>query len=210
MDLIRPAQKIVKPDDAMRVFSNLSSLLNLGAAEGLARRYFVVNGFDGALTMLGLATGFYISDQTSPAVMFDACLGAAVALFMSGSSSAYISEAAEKRRELSQLEQSMLVTLDETQHGDAARKTPMIIAAINGLSPLLISLLIIAPLFMARAGWLSPSFALPVMLGLALLLIFALGVFLGKISGRFWLYAGMRALSIALLTVVLIYLLKLW
>lgn len=193
----------------MRLFSNLTSLLNLGAAQGLARRYFVVNGFDGALTMLGLATGFYISDQTSPAVMLDACLGAAVALFMSGSSSAYISEAAEKRRELSQLEQSMLVTLDNTQHGDAARKTPMIIAAINGLSPLLISLLIIAPLFMARAGWLAASLALPAMLAVALLLIFALGVFLGNISGRFWLYAGLRALGIALLTIALIYLLKL-
>ena len=142
--------------------------------------------------------------------MLDACLGAAVALFMSGSSSAYISEAAEKRRELSQLEQSMLVSLADTQHGDAARKTPVIIAAVNGLSPLLISLLIITPLFMARAGWLAASLALPTMIMLALLLIFALGVFLGNISGRFWLYAGMRALGIALLTIVLIYLLNLW
>lgn len=40
-------------------------------------------------------------------------------------------------------------------------------------------------------------------------LIFTLGVFLGNISGRFWLYAGLHALGIALLTVVLIYLLKL-
>ncbi|MGI9286538.1 MAG: hypothetical protein ACR2P1_14215 [Pseudomonadales bacterium] len=194
----------------MRLFNTLSSLLNLGSARGLARRYFVVNGFDGALTMLGLATGFYIGDQTSPAIMLDACLGAAVALFMSGSSSAYISEAAEKRRELSQLEQSMLVNLDDTKHGDAARKTPVIIAAVNGLSPLLISLLIITPLFIARAGWMAASFALPTMIMLALLLIFALGVFLGNISGRFWLYAGMRALGIAVLTIALIYLLKLW
>lgn len=192
----------------MHIFSNLSSLLNLGAAHGLARRYFVVNGFDGALTMLGLATGFYISDHTSPAIMLDACLGAAVALFMSGSSSAYISEAAEKQRELSQLEQSMLVTLDETQQGEAARKTPVIIAAINGLSPLVISLLIITPLFLVRAGWLAAPLALPAMLVLALLLIFGLGVFLGNISGRFWLYAGLRALGIAVLTIALIYLLK--
>ncbi len=187
---------------------NISSLLHLGAAEGLARRYFVVNGFDGALTMLGLATGFYISDQTSPAVMLDACLGAAIALFMSGSSSAYISEAAEKQLELSQLEQSMLVTLDATSHGDAARKTPLIIAAINGLSPLLMSLLIVTPLFFARAEWLAPALALPLMLALALLIIFALGVFLGRISGRFWLYAGMRSLGIAVLTIALIYFLN--
>lgn len=196
--------------DSVSPFSYLGNLLNLGESQGLARRYFVVNGFDGALTMLGLATGFYLSDQTSPAIMLDACLGAAVALFMSGSSSAYISEAAEKRRELSQLEQSMLVTLDATQHGDAARKTPVIIAAVNGLSPLFISLLIITPLFFARGGWLAAPLALPAMLALALLLIFALGVFLGNIGGRFWLYAGLRALGIAVLTIGLIYLLKLW
>ena len=192
----------------MGLMRHISSLLNLGAAEGLARRYFVVNGFDGALTMLGLATGFLISDQTSPAVMLDACLGAAVALFMSGSSSAYISEAAEKQLELSQLEKSMLVTLAATSHGDAARKTPLIIAAINGLSPLLMSLLIITPLFLARAEWLAPKHALPLMLALALLVIFALGVFLGRISSRFWLYAGLRSLGIAVLTIALIYFLN--
>ncbi len=73
----------------------------------------------------------------------------------------------------------------------------------------MISLLFISPLFMARAGWLSAPIALPVMLVFAHLLIFALGVFLGSISGRFWLYARLRALGIALLTIVLIYLLKL-
>ena len=30
----------------------------------IARRYFVVNGFDGGLTMLGLLVGFYVSEMS--------------------------------------------------------------------------------------------------------------------------------------------------
>ena len=72
------------------------------------RRYFVVNGYDGALTMLGLIMGFYVSDHVELAVVITTCLAAALALGMSGVSSAYISEAAERRRTLAKLEKAMV------------------------------------------------------------------------------------------------------
>jgi hypothetical protein len=36
-------------------------LLQVSHSEEIMRRYFVVNGFDGALTMLGLLMGFYVA-----------------------------------------------------------------------------------------------------------------------------------------------------
>ena len=42
---------------------------------------------------------------------------------------------------------------------------------------------------------------------LALLVIFLLGVFLGRVAGVSWLYSGIRTLLVALLTAALIYLL---
>ena len=81
------------------MLSRLRTLLRITHSQGIMRRYFVVNGFDGALTMMGLCMGFYISDQVQIAVVIHACLGAAIALGMSGLSSAYISEAAEKKKE---------------------------------------------------------------------------------------------------------------
>ena len=58
--------------------------------------------------MLGLLVGFYVSDDVRLPVVMNACLGVAIALGMSGVSSAYISEAAEKQRELRELEKAMV------------------------------------------------------------------------------------------------------
>jgi hypothetical protein len=54
-----------------------------------------VNGFDGALTILGFIIGFTLSAETELAVVINSCLGASIALGMSGVNSAYISESAD-------------------------------------------------------------------------------------------------------------------
>ena len=62
------------------MFGGLRFLFRLTHAHKIARRYFVTNGFDGALTILGLTIGFYSSGGVPLRVMINACLGAAVAL----------------------------------------------------------------------------------------------------------------------------------
>jgi hypothetical protein len=52
-------------------------LLHVQGARGIARRYFITNGFDGALTMLGLMVGFFLSEDVDVSVAIKACLGAA-------------------------------------------------------------------------------------------------------------------------------------
>ncbi|MCW8893841.1 MAG: hypothetical protein OQL18_11070, partial [Deltaproteobacteria bacterium] len=82
------------------MFKQLALLLDITRSRSLARRYFVVNGFDGALTMLGIIMGFYVSDRANLSIIINSCFGAAIALGMSGLSSAYISESAEQKKEL--------------------------------------------------------------------------------------------------------------
>ncbi len=190
-----------------KMFARLQFLLQLVRAQHIARRYFVTNGFDGVLAMLGLMTGFYVSDEIQRATMISASVGTAVALFMSGLSSAYISETAERQHELKELEHSMMTSLDNTAHADSARVTPILIALVNGLSPLIFALLIILPLWLP--AHLLPGRLSPIVLAVcvALLLTFLLGVFLGQLSGRFWLWAGLRSLVVAVITSVLILLL---
>jgi predicted membrane protein (TIGR00267 family) len=156
--------------------------------------------------MLGIIIGFLISEPASPGIIISACLGAAIALGVSGVSSAYISESAERRRALLQLEEAMLADLHDSHHGDAARWVPLLIAVVNGAAPLLISLLIITPLWLADAGIILPLAPLHAAILMALILIFLLGVFLGRIAGISWLHSGIRTLLVALLTAVLIYL----
>ncbi|MBU0500985.1 MAG: hypothetical protein KJ558_12100 [Gammaproteobacteria bacterium] len=171
------------------------------------RRYFVVNGFDGALTMLGLIMGFAMSSASDLDIIISACLGAAVALGVSGVSSAYVSEAAERKRALATLEDAMAIDLGNSAHGRAARWVPMLIALVNGSAPLLISLLIILPLWMAQAGLSLPLSPLASAIGISLAIIFLLGVFLGRIAGISWLRSGLQTIVIAAVTIGLIYLL---
>jgi predicted membrane protein (TIGR00267 family) len=179
-------------------------LLDISRSHDIARRYFVVNGFDGALTMLGINIAFLASGKVDLPVVIHACLGAAVALAVSGLSSAYVSETAERRRELRELEQAMATNLGDSAPGQAARWMPVLIAVINGSAPLIISLFIITPLWMAQAGITLPADPLLTAIAVTFVVIFLLGVFLGRISGTFWLWSGVRTLLIAGITGVLI------
>lgn len=190
----------------MKPLSQIRFLLRITRTHGIVRRYFVVNGFDGALTMLGLIIGFLFSSSADLSVIINASLGAAIALGVSGVSSAYVSEKAERRRALGELEDTMITDLQESAHGEAARWVPMLIALVNGSAPLIISLLIISPLWLSKAGillFISPLYAAII---IAFLLIFLLGVFLGRVSGISWLRSGIQTLLIALVTIALIYL----
>ena len=80
----------------MSLLQQTKLLLRITSSRGIIRRYFVVNGFDGALTMLGLIIGFLVSSPAELSLLINACLGAAIALGVSGVSSAYISESAER------------------------------------------------------------------------------------------------------------------
>ena len=182
------------------------ALVEISDSREIMRRYFVVNGYDGALTMLGLIMGFHVSEQVDLAVVITTCLAAALALGMSGVSSAYISEAAERHRTLAKLEKAMVSSLDDSQHARVVVWVPWLVALVNGLAPLLIGLVIITPLWLVHAGVLIPIGPLPAAMTVALLTIFLLGVFLGRVSGTFWLWSGLQSMAVALLTLSLIYL----
>jgi len=189
------------------MFRQLRFLFQLTHANTIARRYFVTNGFDGSLTMLGLTMGFYSSGGVATPVIISACLGASIALTVSGLASAYVSELAEREKELKELEQAVVGDLENTAHGRAARWVPILIAVVNGFSPLLMALLIMTPLWLSEAGIALPLTALECAIVTAFLTLFMLGVLLGRVSGQFWLWSGLRTLIIALITAGIILLL---
>ena len=191
----------------MNSLQQVKFLLRITRSHDIARRYFVVNGFDGALTMLGLVIGFLVSAPANLSVIINACLGAAIALGMSGVSSAYVSEAAERKHDLDKLEQAMVSDLQQSAHGEAARIVPLLVALVNGSAPLVISLLIMIPLWLADNGIALPMSPLYLAIMVALLLIFLLGLFLGRIAGISWLRSGIQTLLVAVVTAVLIFLL---
>ena len=181
--------------------------LHLAQTRGIIRRYAVVNGFDGALTMLGLLSGFRMVGDAPLATMIGACVGAAIALGVSGLTSAYLSESAERRRALAELEAAMVTEIKGSDHARAAELLPWLVALVNGASPVLVSLLIITPLWLAGLGVALPFAPLPSAVAVAFLCIFGLGAFLGRVAGTSWLWSGIKTLLIAVATMLLILLL---
>lgn len=190
----------------MELINQIKFILRITRSSDIVRRYFIVNGFDGALTMLGMIMGFLFSNTVELSIVLNACLGATIALGMSGMSSAYVSESAERHRELTKLENAMMSNLHDSAHGEAARSVPWLIALVNGSSPLVISLLILTPIFLSLTGIIFPVSPLYFSIGIALFLIFLLGVFLGRIAGISWFRSGLQTLFVATLTATLIYL----
>ena len=115
------------------------------------------------MALTGRSLCWVLSWASTPAasatleVIISACLGATIALGMSGLSSAYISESAERKQELEALEDAMVSDLQQSAHGRAARLVPLWIGLVNGLAPLLISLIIMLPLWLARGTSHSPQ-----------------------------------------------------
>jgi predicted membrane protein (TIGR00267 family) len=154
--------------------------------------------------MLGLNMGFYTSGGVPTQTAITASLGATIALSVSGVTSAYISESEERKKELVELERALVTDLADTEYGKASKWVPIWVALVNGFAPLSISLFIITPLWMDQFGVPLPLAPLESTIIMAFIAIFFLGVFLGKLSGSFWLWTSLKALIIGLVTCIII------
>ena len=146
----------------------------------IARRYFVMNTFDGVMTVMGLILGgaFTIAD---PLVLFKTGLGASLAIMISGFFGAYMTEKAERTAEIKILEKHLFRSLKGTQVEKTARGKTLMLAAIDGLSPFLGSFLPLLPFLFAHFGVLDFASAFVVAMALAFGLLVFLGIYLGKI-----------------------------
>ena len=62
----------------------------------IARRYFVMNAFDGAMTVLGMVVGFFANQVVNPVIVIIGGIGACIAMSISGDFGAYFAEKAER------------------------------------------------------------------------------------------------------------------
>ncbi len=170
----------------------------------IARRYFVINAFDGSLTTLGVIAGAYAGGVAKASTVISLILATAVSIGVAGFYGSYQVERAERDRALREIEESTLSSMHDTTLYSASRYATVLVAAVDGLSPLLASLLIMVPFFFVPA--LSLHVAYFVAGAIAFVELFLLGVFLGRISReRLWfagvklVLAGVVALAIVLL-----------
>ena len=172
----------------------------------IARRYFVMNAFDGVLTIIGVLTGSYVAHVESASVVISTGLATSIAMGISGLWGAYFTEAAERKRDLDELENHTLTDLSDTRIGRASRVAGVIVALVDGLAPFLSALVALLPFFFsASLGGIYLSYYLS--LGIALLSLFGLGAFLGMVSRENIALWGLKMIGAGLLSIVLGYLL---
>lgn len=169
----------------------------------IARRYFVLNGFDGILTVLGITAGSFSTGVASPKVLITSSMGAAIALGVSGISGAYITEKAERLKEFKELQSLMLSDLADSIHKKNVTHRSIAISLVNGASPFLCAVLSALPYFAALAGISSMELAYYFSAGIALGLLGSLGAFLAKISKESLIIYGLKMIGVGVLTVVL-------
>jgi predicted membrane protein (TIGR00267 family) len=166
----------------------------------IARRLFVMNGFDGALTLLGIVIGSFMAGITNHAYVIGSGLGACLAMGISGMTGAYMTESAERERELQDLEKAMLTDLRASVHGKASRTIPILVSIVDGISPALAGVITLLP-FLFRVN-IDIAYLLGVALNLGTLFIF--GVYLGRISKKSKLFSGLKMLLVGIATAILL------
>ena len=177
--------------------------LRVTGADSISRRYFVMNSFDGALTMLGVIVGAWASGSLDPRVIIGIGLGASLAMGVSGFSGAYMAERAERKRRLNRLKRAMLTDLGNTMHGKASHFASVWTAAVDAISPFMAALISMLPFFLAAANLIPASNAAIVSVILIMSMIFSLGMFLGRISKENMLLSGARTLAAGIITALI-------
>ena len=187
--------------------------LELTKGVEIARRYLAMNSFDGALTMLGLFLGGLITiDPSQPQIVFNALLlaaiGTSLAMAISGFSGSYLTESAEREREVDELGKAMLTDMSNSMYAKATRVTSVVVAIVDGLAPSVAALIVISPLLLVPFGIIGHITALYYAIVVCMILLFALGLFLGNISGKsMWGY-GAKTLFAGILTAVFMFLIS--
>jgi len=185
--------------------------LELTKGVEIARRYLAMNAFDGALTMLGLILGGLITiNPAMPAeasLQFNAILlaaaGTSIAMAISGFSGSYLTESAEREREVEEMGKAMLSDMSESMYAKATKTTSMVVAVVDGASPAIAAFIIITPLFFVPSGVLDYRAAFYIAIAICMALLFALGLFLGAVSKKnMWVY-GAKTLFAGIMTAIL-------
>lgn len=170
------------------------------------RRAFANNAFDGALTFLGILMGNLILDEFNPSAVINIGLSTCLAIGMSGSFGRFLSERAERKHALRQIEKSMLTDLNDSVLTQIGKEKIFMVSFIDGISPALAAIFPLIPFFLANAKVISVNVSIVLSFIFVLLVLFGLGMFLGKTSEENAFLYGLATVAVGFFTSLIIFL----
>ena len=184
-------------------YHRTKSYMRMLKAGEIIRRYFVANSFDGAMTTLGILIGAHAAGGMDPRIIITVVVGTGLALFISGVSAVYIIESAERRKALEELEAAVLTDLDDTIIADAAKFVSFFAALVDGLAPLATSIICVTPFILGMRYPRLARYAFTASMGLILVVLFLLGLFLGRKPRKGGITYGLKMLIAGIITSLL-------
>jgi len=183
----------------LNLASQYNDISNVGE---IARRYFVMNAFDGILTIIGVLMGNLAAGVTNPNVVITTGLSTSIAMGISGLWGSYLTESAERKHDMEELSRSTLTDLNNSRIGRASRYAAFIVSIVDGISPFLAALLVLIPFFI---NGIFPNIQTVyyTTLGVALATLFALGIFLGNISKENLLISGIKTALAGIASIII-------
>lgn len=187
---------------------HIRKYLKISNAAGILRRYFVMNAFDGALTIFGVILGAFAAEITDFSLLVSIGLATSVAVGISGVWGAFLTEAAERKRELIMLEKSLHRKLKGTDIEKAFSMTTYMTAAVDGISPFVAAIVILVPFIIAPAD-IDPHIVYYLSFVMAAAVFILLGIYLGRISKENIIMSAIKLILAGAVCTVVIMLLSL-
>ena len=177
---------------------------DISSVDEIVRRYFVMNGFDGILTVLGIVIGSYIANVRDPSIIIITTISTCVAIGISGFSGTFMGEKAERKRYIKILERKMLTKFNNNIINESARFASFYSAIIAGASPIIFAIIILIPMFLTSFGLIPYIIAFYGLIGISILTLFILGIFLGRVSKENIIMWGIKMSLIGLFATLLL------
>ncbi|MBC7235678.1 MAG: VIT1/CCC1 transporter family protein [Chloroflexi bacterium] len=180
----------------------LAEYWRIAKVDEIGRRVVANNGFDGILTMIGVLMGSWVAGVQDARVVISTGLATCVAMGISGAWGAYMAESAERKHAMQELELALLRNLDGSQQARASRFAVVVIALLDGLSPLITGITALIPFFFGPL-WGDITYTYVAGLALALMALFALGAFLATVAKENIIRAGVRMILAGVICVAI-------
>ena len=134
--------------------------------------------------------------EVQPQTVISTGLSACLAMGVSGSFGRYFSERAESKRTVKQIEDYMFTDLSGSSIERESQRKVLLISLVDGLSPALAAVIPLAPFFLVQAALMVLTTGVIASFILVFLVLFVLGLFLGKISDENMILHGFMVVGV--------------
>ncbi len=187
---------------------SLSETLKQESVGPVIRRFFINTLFDSTFMLLGIIVGSAFTANAALNVIVVTMLTTSLALGISTGVSVYEAESLEQEKRITDLEKALFTNLKETNIEKTAKYTIILATIINFATPLLSCAVTITPFALAAFGILKVDIAGWIAVTLALMTLFAAGVFMGRFGKTNPYKKGVRMVAFGVLAFLIGYLLN--